>query len=336
MASIFITGGNGVLGSTLSDLFLKMGNDVSVVDIVRKDECWRLQELEIVDKINYVWKASQDLTQEDLKDIDLIIDCAIGFPDRPFGTGSPRVTFDANIAPSLGLLQAVRSLPVRPLIIYPSSFNSLYGNQGVYDETTPVNPTTVYGWTKGAVEQLYKAYYYSFGVPVIITRVGSGYGERMRTDELVARLIMASLKEENFKLKSPYSKRLWTYLGDVVDAYNAIAVKSDYGGDHDFVREINERNLVLNIAGNKRDEILNNVQICKLVSEMNGLDFTIEDSETYEAGEIVNGNPVSFEFDAKYTRNLLRWEPRYSLKEGFQRTVEWFNKSFNWPRNLSR
>ncbi|MEM0135399.1 MAG: hypothetical protein QXU18_09290 [Thermoplasmatales archaeon] len=58
MARILVTGGNGVLGSYFSKLFLKLGNDVSVTDIVRKDECWTLLNLGIMNGIEYDWKAS--------------------------------------------------------------------------------------------------------------------------------------------------------------------------------------------------------------------------------------------------------------------------------------
>ncbi|MEM0133644.1 MAG: NAD-dependent epimerase/dehydratase family protein, partial [Thermoplasmatales archaeon] len=70
-----------------------------------------------------------------------------------------------------------------------------------------------YRWTKAAAEQLYQTYHHSFGIPIFIARVGSSYGEMMRTDELVAKVIMSNLQNKEFTLRSPYSKRLWTYLG---------------------------------------------------------------------------------------------------------------------------
>ncbi|MEM0136708.1 MAG: hypothetical protein QXU18_16015 [Thermoplasmatales archaeon] len=42
----------------LSKLFLKLGNDVPVTDIARRDECWRLLNLGIMNEIEYDWKAS--------------------------------------------------------------------------------------------------------------------------------------------------------------------------------------------------------------------------------------------------------------------------------------
>lgn len=335
MSRILITGGNGVLGSALSQLFLGMGNEVTVMDTTRKNECWRLEQLELLDQVDYLWKASQDTSKEDLKNIDFIIDCAIGFPDRPFGTSSPTFTIDANIGPALGLLEAVRGLDEKPTVIYPSSFNALYGNTGIYDELTFANPTTLYGWTKAAVEQLYRTYHHSFGVPVIITRVGSGYGEMMRTDELVAKLIISGLKQEKFSLKSPHSRRLWTYLGDAVNAYRAIAESTDYGHDLTFFKDLNPEILTLNIAGNRGDAIVDNLQLTGIVTELIGSRLRIDPSDEYELGELVNGAPIDFGFDARLTRSLLGWEPEFSLKEGIERTVDWFARNLNVVRSWS-
>lgn len=132
---------------------------------------------------------------------DLVVDCAIGFPDRPFGTSSPKASINSNLGPAIGLLESHRKMSDPPPVICPGSFNSLYGNRCVYSESTSVNPTYIYGWTKAAVEQLYRTHHHSFGIPVIITRVGSSYGEMMRTDELVARIITANLQGREFSLR---------------------------------------------------------------------------------------------------------------------------------------
>ena len=328
MVRILVTGGNGVLGSSLSKLFLKLGNEVLVTDIVRRDECWRLLNLEIMDEIEYDWKGSQDLPHEYLKGFDLVVDCAIGFPDRPFGTGSPRAAIAANLDPAIGILESLRKLSYPPPVIYPSSFNSLYGNQGIYDEMTPVNPTSLYGWTKAAAEQLYQTYHRSFGIPIFITRVGSSYGEMMRTDELVAKVIMANLQGREFTLRSSFSSRLWTYLGDVIEAYEAIVKMSNYGHEEKFKDEADARNSVINVAGNSHDEILNNVNLCKRISSVMGSDANIRIEEVYEPGENIRGKPVNFEINADWSRMLLRWRPRYNLEEGLRRTINWFSGSY--------
>ena len=327
MANILITGGEGVLGSSLSDLFLKLGDDVTVIDIVRRDECWRLQRLGIVDHVDYRGKGSQDLETKDVEDADLVVDCAIGFPDRPFGTTSPRASIDANIAPAVGLLEALRHSSHKPVVIYPSSFNSMYGNKGTYDERTSTNPTSIYGWTKSAAEQLYRTYHTSFGIPVIITRVGSSYGEMMRTDELVAKLILAAINKKKFLMRSPLSRRLWTYLGDVINAYKAIIQQSDYGHDPEFMEPIESEGLALNVAGNLNDQILNNLELGELISGLIGNRIEVTPMDYYEPGEMVNGSPIDFGIDAEWTRNLLGWRPDFTLNSGLERTTKWFSEN---------
>ena len=315
-----------MLGSSLSELFLKLGDEVTVTDITRIDECWRLNEKGILDQVEYKWKSSQDISQEDLDAVDLVIDCAIGFPDRPFGNESPKTAIGANLEPAVGLLESLRKLTCPPPVIYPSSFNALYGTRGLYNEDTPVNPTSIYGWTKAAVEQLYRTYHHSFGIPVIITRVGSSYGEMMRSDELIAKLIISNLQNREFSLRSPYSKRLWTYLGDVISLYEAIVKKSDYGHDVGFLNKIESRNSIINVAGNARDEILNNVEVAKLVGEVMDSQPNVTLNNYYEPGEMINGLPVEFTVNAEWSRNLIGKAPEYTLREGFKRTADWFRE----------
>ena len=329
MSNILITGGNGVLGSSLSNAFISRGDKVIVTEITREQECWRLKELNILDKVRFVWKSSLDLEPADLRGTDIVIDTAIGFPDRPFCSNSPRTAMEMNISPALGLLEAARKMEERPLMIYPSSFNSLYGRAGTYDEFSKPNPASVYGWTKSAVEQLFWTYSRSFGIPVVITRVGSGYGEMMRTDELVAKLVISAVRQEEFVLRSPGSKRLWTYIGDVVNAYKRMADLFENGSNRELVSELNKDEKVLNIAGNLSDEIVTNTKLAEMIQEISGKGLQVVLSEEYEPGELIDNRPVDFSFDADWSRKVLNWKPEISLSEGLRRTIQWFSTMYS-------
>jgi len=86
---VHISGVAGVLGSYLAELFTKMGFSVQGNDIVRIDEAWRLKGVR--DNIRYIWKATQDLTQEDLSGVDLIIDAGLNGCGQADGHLKPRV-----------------------------------------------------------------------------------------------------------------------------------------------------------------------------------------------------------------------------------------------------
>ena len=310
-----IAGGAGVLGSNLSLLLLRKGYQVTVMDIVRREEAWRLADLEVLGDVNYVWKNVADITADDVKGYDLIIDCAIGYADRPMGISSPTSVMLGNLLPPLRLLEALRQADFKGYAIYPSSFNALYGHRSgaVFSEFTPPLPNNVYGWTKGAAELLYHSYRRQYGLRTLVTRVGSAFGPRGRSDELPHRLIIYGLLGKRFTLRSPYAKRVWTYAEDVIGFYDRLLERLD---------DVYESGVfTLHLVGNKGDEVTTNVELAKRVKKyVPSLDWV---EGEYEPGE----RDVDFTYDSTLTRTLLKWSPQFSLDEGIERTVAWFKEN---------
>jgi len=310
-----IAGGAGVLGSNLSLLLLRKGYQVTVMDIVRREEAWRLADLGVLDDVNYVWKNVADVTADDVKGYDLVIDCAIGYADRPMGISSPTSVMLGNLLPPLRLLEALRLADFKGYTIYPSSFNALYGHRtgAVFSEFTPTLPNNVYGWTKGAVELLYHSYRRQYGLRTLVTRVGSAFGPRGRSDELPHRLIIYGLLGRRFTLRSPYAKRVWTYAEDVIGFYDRLLERLD---------DVYESGVfTLHLVGNKGDEVTTNVELAKRVKKyVPSLDWV---EGEYEPGE----KDVDFTYDSTLTRTLLKWSPQFSLDEGIERTVAWFKEN---------
>jgi len=312
--NLFITGIAGTLGSSLAEIFLKRGVNVRGNDIVRVDEAWRLSGIK--DDVEYLWKSSFDLQSSDLEGCNAVVDCGVGYPDRPFGANSPRETCLGNINPALGLLETVKAMRKKPVVVYPSSFNVFYGNiGGEITEKTKLSPASLYGWSKAAAELLYFTYYKAYGVPVIVTRVGSAFGAKGRSDELPHKLILYSLKNKTFHLKSPKAKRLWTYSEDVLNFYGKLFEALD-----GFVGE------TLHCAGNLGDKIVTNTQLAEKILKVTDSSMKIMEAP-YEPGEIINGKPVDFSIDSAYTREALNWQPKYTLEQGLRETVRWFKEN---------
>lgn len=310
---VLILGAAGVLGSALTGKFLGMGLKVRAMDVCRIGEAWRLSSSR--DRVDYLWKASSDIVRSDLGGVDVVMDAGIGVADRPLGNSSPAYTSMSNIQPSLRLLEAVRQLPERkrPTLIYPSSFNALYGHPSGATLSPGMlpNPSSVYGWTKASAELLYSTYHKAYAIPTVICRVGSGYGPKMRSDELPARLILDILGNARIRLRSPRSRRLWTYVDDIVTFYERLLNEV---GDH-----VGE---TIHCAGNAGDVIVTNLQLARMIGRVAGRRVRVVE-EGYEAGEMVDGSPVSFGVGG---RSPL-WRPRFSLEEGLSRTFSWFREN---------
>jgi Nucleoside-diphosphate-sugar epimerases len=307
-----ILGGAGVLGSNLTWLLLKKGYQVTVMDVVRREEAWRLAELGVLDDVNYEWKNAADLTADDVKGYDLVIDSAIGYADRPMGISSPTSVMLGNLLPPLRLLEALRQAGFKGYAIYPSSFNALYGHRpgSVFTEGALPLANNAYGWTKGAAELLYHSYRRQYGLRTLVTRVGSAFGPRGRSDELPHRLIIYGLLGKRFTLRSPHAKRVWTYSEDAIGFYDRLLERLD---------DVYEAEAyTLHLVGNKGDEVTTNVELAKRVKKyVPGLDWV---EGEYEPGE----KDVDFTYDSTLTRRLLNWSPQFSLDEGIERTVAWF------------
>ncbi len=314
---VLVVGAAGVVGSALTERLLSMGVTVDCLDICRLDEAWRLNSVR--DKVRYLWKASNDLLREDLLGVDIIIDAGLGVADRPLGNSSPVYTVTANIFPPLHILDTVGRMDraKMPVVIYPSSFNTLYGHAAGsrYGPEMLPNPSSVYGWTKAAAEMLCMTYHRAHNVPCVVTRVGSGYGARMRSDELPARLILNILNGKDIFLKSPEASRLWTYGEDIIDFYERLVDDARQHIGH-----------TLHCAGNADNRIVTNTQLARLIAEVGGRKDTRITPGPYEAGELVDGKPILFEVEG----HSPLWKPRFTLREGMTRTLGWFRE------NLSR
>jgi dTDP-glucose 4,6-dehydratase len=263
-----------------------------------------------------LWKSTFDLNKEDLENYDIIIDCAAQ-ADRPLSLSSPYYTLHNNLLGPLRILEIVKKFKKKPVLIYPSSFNALYGHKPgtTFKESTPPLASSVYGFSKGAAELLYLTYHKAYGVKIIITRVGSAFGPKMRSDELVGRLIIYALKNRDFHLRSPEAKRLWTYSKDVLTFYEKLLDKLE-----ECI------GLTLCCAGNKNDEIITNFELAERIKKLTNSEMKIIPSE-YEPGEIIEGKPIDFKVDSSFTRKFLNWKPKYSIEEGLKETIDWFKEN---------
>ncbi|RNJ80507.1 MAG: NAD(P)-dependent oxidoreductase [Nitrosopumilus sp. B06] len=316
LLNVLIIGAAGVIGSALTRRFLDMGMTVKCMDVCRFNEAWRLAEVEDC-KSKYVWKASNDLVHDDVRGVDIIVDCGLGVADRPMGNSSPSYTVMTNISPSLRILETIKHMdPKQISVIYPSSFNTLYGYPAGSKYTSQMlpNPSSVYGWTKAAVESLYMTYQKAHGISCVVTRVGSGYGFRMRSDEFPAQLMLNMLMGNDITVRSPEAKRLWTYGEDIVDFYGKLVENLDqYMGQ------------TIHCAGNVGDSIVTNMSLARMVAKISDSRVQIR-AGPYEPGEVVDGKPISFTID----NQSPLWSPKFTLEAGMQKTFGWFEK------NLSR
>jgi len=318
---VLVLGGAGELGSNFSKICIDMGHEVTILDLVRYYEAWRLKQLGIADKVKYVWKSTFDLTREEIDEgFSLILDSACQ-ADRPLGTSSPKHTLLNNLLGPLTLLEAVKKSGDTPHIIYPSSSVEFLGvpkkNQPITEKTHP-KPTNVYGLTKWMAEELYMLYYRAYNIPCTIIRTGSCYGPMMRTDQFIAQCIIKCLNGENVVVKSPGATRTYTYTGDVLDFYKL------------FLKKFEEdpvlfEGLIIGNGGNAENRPYSTIEVARIIQRLTDTQSKLSEAD-YEEGEFVYGQPVFQHERSRVAFEILGWKPKYTLNEGLKETIDWFKK----------
>jgi len=314
LTSIFITGIAGAAGSTLAKRLLKEGYGISGLDIVAPLDAYRLKD--IMDQIDYKWKAIHDISQHDLANADIVVDFAAQ-PNTPLGLTAPKFTVWENLEGLVSLLECVRR-ETPSLFVYPSS-GVVFGRTPLghlpIKEDEPLTPSSPYAATKACSEILCMSYLRCYNVPVTILRIGMGFGPGMRKDEAVAQFIIKTLKgDKEIKVESPKTTRDPSYLENVIDAW------------------------VL-LFETPREEVIG-----ETFHVSNGIEITIEDlarkcaeaatsvvpirhmktpiiipSSSYRRGEL----GMRQHLDISKAKRVLKWEPKISLEEGLAKTARW-------------
>jgi len=308
--NILVTGAAGFIGSHLAERLIDLGHSVQGLDCFTDYYARVLKELnasQIRDK--GVVLLPLDLAEDDLssavRDIEIVYHVAA----QP-GI-SATTTFETyvrnNITATYRLLEAVKSSPsLRGFINISTS--SVYGADATGDETTEPKPTSYYGVTKLAAEQLVLAHTRDQGFPACSLRLFSVYGPRERPEKLYSRLIRCILEDREFPLceGSEHHLRSYTYVGNAIDGLVAAL--------DNFDRYIGE---IFNIG---TDVTLTTEEGMRTVEEVIGKPARITRVPRRA------GDQLKTHANIEKARRLLDYNPTTTLQEGLEQEVEWYKQ----------
>lgn len=175
MANCLVLGGNGLIGSFITEQLVAKGNNVRVFDNFKnKDNLKTINSKIEKIKGNYL---NRNDTKNALKGIDYVFHSIHTTVPR---TSTKKPVFDAktNILPSINILKDSCNFGIQK-IIYISSL-SVYGNPKItpIKENTPLNPLTPYGVSKKSIEGYIEFFNRIYGIDYTIIRPSTTYSEK--------------------------------------------------------------------------------------------------------------------------------------------------------------
>ena len=218
---ILITGAAGFIGSHLAERLAALNHTVIGLDCLtdfypRPLKAANVELLRQHDVPILRLDLATDDLRTGLRDIEVIYHLAA----QPgiLATATFASYLRDNLTATYRLLEAaLQSSTVQAFINIATS--SIYGSDATGSEDVVPQPTSYYGVTKLAAEQLVLAAHREHGFPACSFRLFSVYGPRERPDKLYPRLIRALLNDETFPLfeGSEHHLRSYTYVADIVE-----------------------------------------------------------------------------------------------------------------------
>jgi len=311
-----VTGAGGFIGSHLSEELVKLGAKVRALVHYNSRNDWGLIELlpeEVKQELEVVTGDIQDpyMMRKAVKDCDIVFHLA-ALIAIPYSYIAPESYVNTNVKGTLNLLQACLEEGVEKVV--HTSTSETYGTAKYtpIDENHPLQGQSPYSASKIGADKIAESFYLSFDLPVATIRPFNTYGPRQSARAIIPTIITQVLSSSEVKLGLLTPVRDLTYVKDTVTGFLKVA-ESD--------RAVGE---VINIGTGSGITIK---ELAEKIIELVDKDVRIVRDEQRIRPE--KSEVMELICDSRKAKELIGWEPRYTLEEGLRETIRWIQDNLD-------
>jgi dTDP-glucose 4,6-dehydratase len=333
---VIVTGGAGFIGSALvRHLVLEKGYDVLNIDALTY--AGNLDSLHLVDgKANYQFLQANVCDREAMERAvssfrpDRIMHLAAeSHVDRSI-TGAADF-IQTNVIGTFTLLEAARGYwasldgatreQFRFLHVSTDEVYGSLGDEGLFHEDTPYDPSSPYSASKASSDHLAKAWNRTYGLPVVVSNCSNNYGPYHFPEKLIPLTILNGLEGKRLPV---YGKgenvRDWLFVEDHARALDLIVERGRPGETY-------------NVGGRNERR---NIDVVRRICEV--LDRAVPGSRPRnELIDFVTDRPshdARYAIDASKLENELGWRAEEDFDSGIEKTVQWYLDNDWWWQPL--
>ncbi len=313
MRKVLITGGAGFIGSEVVRQAVKKGYKVVVMDsLTYAGDMERLKD--VVQSIAFY--------HGDIKDTSFVEEvfsrerpeavihmAAETHVDRSIISPSPFL--DTNVKGTMVLLQV--SLKYRVEKFINMSTDEVYGElgkEGSFTEESPLNPNSPYSVSKAAADMLGRAFFRTYGLPVITVRACNHYGPWQYPEKFIPVIILRAYLNEKIPVYGRGENvREWLHVSDGARAILRLVEKGKPGE-------------VYNVGSGQE---LKNIEVAETVLRIMNKPLSLI---TFVKDR--PGHDFRYSLDWGKIERELNWRPEIKLKKGLKQTVEWYLNNIEW------
>ena len=311
--NILVTGGLGLLGKPLVTFLKKKKYNVFVLDRSKNKKKNRLVKGRNIYFIygNY---QNKNFLKKTIKNRKINIIFHTGAITQVLeGLKYPLKTYKNNIMGTINILECIRQINPKILLIYSSS-DKAYGEikKRNYLESDNLNSIYPYDLSKTCSDLICQSYSKVYNLKVAIVRCGNLFGPGdFNKNRIIPETILSTIKNQRLRIRSSGKLiRDYLYVDDAVKAYFMIMNK---------LKNSNSKILIYNV-GSK-----DNLSVIKLVNMILGLmkrkdlkPIILNKSKKELKLQKLNDNKI---------RKELKWKQSVSMKAGLIKTIKWYKKN---------
>ena len=317
MRQILVTGGAGFIGSNFIRHMLGKHEDIRIVNLDKLTYAGNLDNLrDIVKNPRYRFIrgdiCNPDVVEPLVEKSDVVVNFAAeSHVDRSIG--KPDDFIRTDVFGVFVLLEAARKHGVDRFV--QISTDEVYGSidDGYFDETSPLNPSSPYAASKTGADRLVYSYFVTFGIPVVIPRSSNNFGPFQYPEKLISLFVTNALDDKSLPIYGDgMNVRDWLYVLDNCEAIETVMERGRNGEAYNVA------------AGNERTNLEITETILKQLNKPKELMTFIEDRKGHDRRYALKTDKIA----------NLGWKPRFSFEQAMEATVRWYENHRWWWEKL--
>ena len=333
---ILVTGGAGFIGSAVIRLAISRGHSIVNVDALTYAGCLK-NVANVSDSSAYVFEHADIRNRNSLDTIfeehqpDAVMHLAAeSHVDRSID--GPADFIETNINGTFNMLEAARTYwqangKPRTFRFHHISTDEVFGSlssdpTAQFTEETPYDPRSPYSASKASSDHLVRAWYETYGLPVVLTNCSNNYGPYHFPEKLVPVIILNALAGKPLPIYGNGSNiRDWLYVEDHADALLMVISKGKIGRSYNIGGENERTNL-------------------EIVQTICGILDCLKPRAAGTYAELITfvqdrpGHDARYAIDPSRIRDELGWRPSVTVEEGLEKTVLWYLENEDWWKPL--
>ncbi|WP_283192605.1 dTDP-glucose 4,6-dehydratase [Rhizobium sp. AN80A] len=203
-------------------------------------------------------------------------------------------------------------------------FGTLDADDPAFNEETSYRPNSPYSASKAASDHLVRAYFHTYGLPVVTTNCSNNYGPRHFPEKLIPLVIHNALKGRPLPIYGDGMQiRDWLYVTDHCSAIRRVLEAGRLGETY-------------NIGGwNERANLHVVTTLCEVLDELQPRSDGKKYSEQIAFVTDRPGHDRRYAIDARKIEAELGWRPAETFESGIRKTVRWYLANADWVENVT-